>query len=239
MKMIIALLALVAIADPAETLPIDRSMAAFEAADPELRQFLARAGEQIWRLGPREPDWATTGLAAATALAATGNEADHVLGEWKEGGHGVAIPSDRPLTVPPGWQPYSVRGHDGPVDYHYYHRLMPGIVVHRFAATTRIGNADCYREAGMEVIARQPWQSWSEDRALVVFATLRAFRDDVRTYCTMYRPTPDGRFGQLSYTIDGQPYVLANEDPQAFTVTGRAEATTRIFSDDPPAHTAE
>jgi hypothetical protein len=237
---IAAALTILAIADPTETLPIDRSMASFEAAIPELRQILSRAEEEVWRLGPPEPDWATSGVSAAVALAANDNDVDHVLGEWEEGGHGVVDPGDRPLSVPPGWHRYAVRRYDGPVDYHYYHRLTPGIVVHTFGAVTRIGNAECHRNPGIELIARHAWQSWPNETTLVVFGTVRALRDDTRTYCMMYRPAPDGRLGEVAYTVDGQPYLTVNENPQAFTVTERAAATTRIFSEgNPPANTAE
>ena len=240
MMIIAAALAILGIAEPSETLPIDRSMASFEAADPGLRQALSRIEEEVRRLGPPEPDWAASGISAAAAIAATVDIGDPVLGEWEEGGHGVVIPADSPLNAPGGWQRYAVRGYDGPIDYHIYHRVMPGIVIHTFGAATRIANADCKRNPGMELIARDAWQSWPTETTLVVFAAVRALRDDPRIYCTMYRPTSDGRLGQVSYTVEGRPYLVVNEDPQAFTVTARAVATTRIFSEGTPlANTAE
>ena len=240
MMIIAAALAIAWAADPAETLPIDRSMASFEAADPGLRQALSRIEEEVWRLGPTEPGWATSGLSAGAAIAGSGNTVDHVLGEWEQGGHGVVVPADRPLDVPGGWHRYSVRGFDGPVDYHIYHRVMPGIVIHTFGATTRIDNAECRRTPGMELIAQDSWQGWPTDTTFVVFTAVRALRDDPRTYCTMYRPAADRRLGQVTYTVEGQPYLAVNEDPQPFTVTPRAVATTRMFSaGSPPARIAK
>jgi len=235
-----AAFALLALADPPEQLPIDAAMATFEVAVPELRQIEARAEEQVWQLGPPEPGWAMAGLAPASAIIARdGNVEDHVLGEWEEGGHGVNIPGDRPLVLPPGLHRYAVRRYEGPVSYHYYHRPVPGIVIHTFGAARRIGNADCTSSQGVELIAHEPWRDWSTTIALQAFGLARAARDDGRTYCMMYRAAAGGRFEQLAYTPDGRPYLIVNQDPQAFALTPRAEAAERLFSVTSPRSTTD
>jgi len=224
----------------AEALPIDARMAAYEAAIPRLREIEVRTEGEIGRLGPPEADWATSGLSAASAIAARrGDTARHVLGEWERGGHGVAIRGGRPLAVPQDVHRYSVRGYDGPVDYHSYHRLSPGIAIHMFGPMTRIGNADCQRYQGIELISRDAWRAWSPEAALVAFSIARATRDDSRTYCIIYRPVENGRFLQVAFTPDGRPYITLNEDGQAFVMTSRAEAAARIFGTERPSRTTD
>lgn len=138
-------------------------------------------------------------------------------------------PGDRPLAVPQDLRRYSVRDYAGPVDYHAYNRLSPGIVVHSFGSATRIGNAECHRYEGIELISRHAWRNWPQEEAVIAFSIARASRDDSRTYCIVYRPVDNGRFRQLSYTPEGRPYVSLNEDDQAFVVTPHAEAAARIF----------
>jgi hypothetical protein len=62
----------------------------------------------------------------------------------------------------------------------------------------------------------------------------RYWRDNSRTYCTIYGPTRDGGFRQLTYSPEGQPFLLTHEDPEVFTVTTRAEAAARMFAIDSP-----
>lgn len=218
-----------------EPLPVDEQMAAYEAAYPGLADDLAEVDADIDRLGPAEAGWSASGDSVASAIAARhGDPGQHVLGEWVEGGHGVASPGDRPLGAPSGFRRYSVRNHDGPVDFHYYHRLVPGIVIHTFGSVSRVGNAACSRRQGIELISRDRWQDWSPQDALIAFGVARATRDDSRTYCMIYSPTDDGGFRQLAYTPEGRPFLLANEDAQVFTVTTRAEAIRRMFAADTP-----
>jgi hypothetical protein len=225
---------------PSEPLPIDARMAEYEAAMPRLAEVEALTEEEIGRLGPPESGWATSGLSAASAIAAArGNAEQHVLGEWDKGGHGVTAPGDRPLAVPQGQHRYAVRDYDGAVDYHAYHRLPSGIVIHSFGRATRIGNAECRPTQGIELIARDPWRRWSEETALLAFAIARATRDDPRTYCLLYRPAENGRFVQLAYASDGRPYTAINEDGQAFVMTSRAEAAARIFGTEGSPRTTE
>ena len=174
-------------------------MARFEAAVPELRAIQARAEEDIGRLGPPEPSWATTGLSPeATIAAGSGTVDEHVLGEWEQGGHGVSIAGDRPLGAPARAHRYTVRGYEGPIGYHNYHRVAPGLVIHMFGAATRIGNAECQRSQGIELIAHEDWRSWSARKTLQGFGMARATRDDPRTYCMLYRPAAGGGFAQVS-----------------------------------------
>lgn len=224
--------AIIQAAGAIEALPVD----AYEAAVPELREIEARTEEEIGRLGPTEPGWATSGMSAESAIAAgTGSATEHVLGEWEAGGHGVTIPGDRPLIIPQDLRRYSVREYHGSVDYHTYHRPLPGIVIHTFGTVTRIGNAQCQHTKGIELISRQEWQDWSPPTALTAFSLARLTRDDSRTYCTIFRPAGNGRFSQLAYTPEGQPYVAANEGAQTFVPTSHAEAGARIFgTGDPP-----
>jgi hypothetical protein len=167
--------------------------------------------------------------AASAITAGMGSAAEHVLGEWEVGGHGVVVPSDRPLAIPEGLHRYSVREYSGPVDYHTYHRAVPGIVFHTFGTVRRIGNAECQSVKGIEIISRESWRDWSPEAALNAFSAARATRDDPRTYCIVYRPAGSNRFQQLAYTPDGEPYIAVNEDAQQFVVTSRTEAIARIL----------
>lgn len=237
--MIVAVaLAMLQAAGAVETLPIDERMAAHEAAVPGLRAAEARVEEQIGRLGIAEPGWDRSGVSAASAIAGRGDSADDdVLGEWEVGGHGVVIAGDRPLAVPRELRRYSVRDHGGPVDFHTYHRLLPDVIIHSFGPVTRIGNAECHHARGIELISRQAWRDWPEPTQIIAFAVARLARDDRRTYCMIYRPVANGRYSQLAYAPDGRPYIVANEDPQAFVVTRRAEAGARIFATTAPVAT--
>jgi hypothetical protein len=227
----IAAFALLTLAEPPEALPVDARMAEFEAAMPWLRRIEERAEAEIWQLGPAEPGWTTSGLSPEAAIAARGGKVEeHVLGEWLRGGHGVSVAGDHPLTVPPGLHRYLVRGYEGPVDYHSYHRITPGVVIHTFGAATRIGNAHCQRSQGVELIAQEAWRSWPTETAILAFAVARITRDDPRTYCILYRLTGGGRVSQLAYTSEGRPYLTANQDPETFAITPRAEAAERMFS---------
>lgn len=181
-------------------------------------------------MGPTEPDWETSGISAESAIAAgRGSAAEHVLGEWEVGGHGVVVPGDRALAIPEELRRYSVREYSGQVDYHTYHRAAPGIVLHTVGTVRRIGNAECQTTEGVEIISRESWQDWSSETAFAVFAAARMTRDDSRTYCIIYHPVESNRFSQLAYTPDGEPYIAVNEDGQTFIVTSRAEATSQIF----------
>ena len=184
-----AVFAIIQATGATEVLPIDARMAAYEAAIPELEEIQARTEEEIGRLGPMESGWATSGISAASAITARrGNAAQHVLGEWEKGGHGVVTSGDRPLRVPQGLHRYTVREYDGSVDYHTYHRLSPDIVIHTFGSVIKIGNAECQQTQGIELISREAWRNWSPRGALIAFSIARATRDDSRTYCIIFRP---------------------------------------------------
>ena len=222
-------------AAPVEVLPVDAQMAAYEAAFPRLADSDAEFQAHIGRLGPAEAGWSTSGVSVASAIATRqGDPEQYVLGEWAEGGHNVAAPGDRPLRAPSNFRRYSVREHDGPVDFHFYHRLAPGLVLHSFGAVRSAGNAACSRSQGIELISRGRWQDWPEEIAVVAFAVARSWRDNSRTYCIIYGPTRDGGFRQLSYSPEGRPFLLTHEDPEVFTVTTRAEAAARMFAIDSP-----
>lgn len=229
MNLVVAL-ALVQAAGAVEPLPVDEMLAAYDAVLPELREREIRIDAEIGAVGRIEPGWEGSGISAESALTAgKGNAAEHLLGEWEVGGHGVAIPGDRPLVIDEKLRRYSVRGYSGPVDYHTYHRAAPGIVFHTLGSARRIGNAECQTTEGVEVISRVPWQDWPAETALKVFSAARMTRDDRRTYCIIYDPLEDSRYAQLAYTPEGEPYVAVNEDPQTFVVSSRAEAVSRLF----------
>ena len=42
---------------------------------------------------------------------------------------------NRPLAVPQVMRRYTVREYGGPVGYHYYFRIAPGIVIHTYGST--------------------------------------------------------------------------------------------------------
>jgi len=213
-----------------EPLPVDEQMATYEATYPGIG---AEVPADLYRLGPAEADWSTSGLSATSAIAARQGDAEQfVLGEWVKGGHGVSSPGDRPLRPPSDFRRYSVRDYEGAIDSHYYYRLAPGIVIHTFGSVRSVGNASCSRTQGIEMISRDRWQDWPEEIAVVAFGVVRLTRDDSRTYCTVYSPTRDGGFRQLAYTPEGQPFLVVNNDAQVFTITTRAEATRRMFATD-------
>ena len=213
-----------------EPLPVDEALAAYETVVPELRSHEARINAETGTLGAAEPDFGRSGMTPEAAITAgSGNVADHVLGEWEVGGHGVVIPGDRPFEIPATLYRYSVRQYSGPIDYHTYHRAERGIVFHTFGTIQRIGNAECQTTRGISVISREAWRDWPAQTAVALFSAARMTRDDSRTYCILYRPTENGRFSQLAYTPEGEPYVSTNQDAQAFVVTSRVEAISRIF----------
>ena len=215
-----------------EPLPVDEMMESYEAIMPRLKEIAADAEKDIGRLGPVEPNWQTSGLSAAAALlAAGGKPGEQVLAEWEKGGHGIAIIGNRPLAMPANMKRYSVREFVGPIDYHDYHRLSGAVVIHTYGTATAMGNAECKKNAGIEIISSDPWQNWSAETALIVAGTAKATRDDPRTYCILYRAIAGGKFVQVAYAPDGRPYLGPTEDPQAFVLTNREEAATRIFAD--------
>jgi hypothetical protein len=228
--MLLTAFAFFTFAVPAEPPPIDAMIEAAEARDPSLREMLSATQAELGRLGAVEAGWSTSGSSWREAAGGGPGEGGPVLGEWEVGGHAVTISGDRPLSVPAGMHRYTVRAHDGPADYHGYHRAFPGIVIHAFGAATRIGNAECQRSQGIELIADRPWQDWPSDTQFVVFAVTRAMRDDRRDYCILYRRAGGGRFLQLAFARDGRPYLIANTDPAAFVITPRARAAARMFS---------
>ena len=76
--------------------------------------------------------------------------------------------------------------------------------------------------------------------ALAAFGVARATRDERRTYCTLYRPTGEGRFRQVAYSPDGQPFVELNGDGEEFTLTSRAGGSRgRIFDSNRPQPAAD
>lgn len=215
-----------------ELLPIDAVMEAYEAAIPNLKAITAKTETEIGKVGPAEPKWETLGISAAAALiAGRGTVDQHVLGEWEKGGHGVTIEGDRPLEVPQKLNRYLVREYRGSIDYHTYHRNPGGTVIHTFGSATALGHSRCTRSQGIELISATAWREWSGETALMAFGMAQMTRDDTRTYCMIYRPVANGRFAQLAFTPEGQPYLSAHEDSQAFTVTPRTEAIARMFAE--------
>ena len=214
-----------------ETLPIDEALAAYEAALSKLRETEAEVDAEIGAVGPVQAAWQTTGMSAEAALSAeAGSAAEHVLGEWEVGGHGVAIPGDRPFGVTEQLRRYSVRTYEGPVDYHTYHRAAPGIVFHSFGTVRKTGNAECQSTQGLEIISRSDWTEWPAETAVRVFSAARMTRDDRRTYCIIYKSVALGRYAQLAFTPGGQPYTAVNAVPQIFVATPRADANSRLFN---------
>jgi hypothetical protein len=232
---IAAFVAMLGIAEPPATLPVDAAMAALEDAFPRLKELQAEAETDIARLGPIEPRWSTSGMSAAAVIAsANGKVADHVLGEWEKGIHSATIVGDYPLPAPDGWHLYTVRGYSGAVDHHAYHRLSADLVIHTFGAATRIGSAACRTTQGIELISRAPWRSWSPEAALLAFGMAKATRDDSRTYCIVHRAAQGGKYIPYSYTPEGRPFLLADEDPQPYVITPRREAAAKIFGPGAP-----
>ena len=230
--MLLTAFAFLAFAVPAEPPPIDAVIEVAEAEDPRFRALLSATQAELGRLGPVEAGWSTSGLSWQGAVGQqTGGqqEGGPVLGEWEEGGHAVTTGA-RPLSVPAEMHRYTIRAHEGPADYHGYHRPFPGIVIHTFGAATRVGNAECQRSQGIELIADRAWQDWPSDTQFAVFAVTRAMRDDPLDYCILYRRAGRGRFLQLAFARDGRPYLIANRDPAAFVITPRAQAAARMFS---------
>lgn len=153
MNLVVAL-ALVQAAGAVEPLPIDDVMAAYEAVLPDLRERETRIDGEIGAVGRIEPGWERSGISAESALTAgKGNAAEHLLGEWEVGGHGVAIPGDRPLVIDEKLRRYSVRGYSGPVDYHTYHRAASG--------SSFIPSGQC---AGSATPNARPQRVWKSSR---------------------------------------------------------------------------
>jgi hypothetical protein len=228
---IAAFVAMLGIAQPPETLPVDAAMAALQDALPSLAKHQAEAEADIARLGPVEPRWSVSGISATAVIAAAdGKVTDHVLGEWEKGTRSATIIGDYPLAAPAGWHLYTVRGYSGAVNQHAYHRLSADLVLHTFGMATRIGSADCRTIQGIELISRAQWRSWAPETALLAFAMAKATRDDLRTYCTLYRAAPGGKYIPYSYTPEGRPFLLTIEDPQPYVITPRPEAAAKIFA---------
>lgn len=229
--LLIALLATTS-AGHAEPIPIDEKMAEFELEYPQIRKGMASVMDDVSRLGPEEEGWASSGLGVADVIALESVAvSDVVLGEWEVGGHGVSSPD--PLGASQDAQRYVVREYVGRTDYHTYHRLagLPDdVTIHTFGTVARVGNAECQGVEGIELISSKPWRQWSSDTVMTAFAVARATRDDPHKYCIIYRSAGAGRYLQLAYTSGGQPYLLANEKPQAFVATPRSEAAARIFA---------
>ncbi|WP_166039476.1 hypothetical protein [Sphingosinicella sp. YJ22] len=224
-------MAILGLGDPPETLPIDAAMAELEAAFSRLRDYQAEAEEDIARLGPVEPGWATSGTSAAAVIeGANGSVLQHVLGEWEKGGHGVTVAGDHPLNVPTGWNRYIVRAYSGPIDHHAYFRISPDLVIHTYGSGTRIGNAICRSTQGVELVSRELWRSWSPETRVMAFGMARATRDDRHTYCSVFRGSGDGQYIHLTYTPEGRPFLLPLEEPQPLVITERADAAARIFT---------
>jgi hypothetical protein len=233
------LAALLAIGEPPEPLPIDAAVAALEAALPSFKGHMAEAEEDIARLGPVEPGWATSGLSAAAVIeSAKAQPSNHVLGEWERGGHSVTVAGNHPLAVPTGWHRYAVRTHSGPIDQHAYHRISPDLVIHTYGAGTRVGNVTCRATQGVELFSREAWQIWSPDTMIMGFGMARAMRDDPHTYCTVFRASGDGKYLPRSYTPEGRAFLISSEDPQLMVITPRDEAVMRIFAQAEPTETS-
>lgn len=219
-----------------EPLPIDEVMAQFEAAIPELRQFQSETEQEIGRLGPTVSDWSESGLSMSSAIQAEGKSSlDYGLGEWQIGGHAVLTRGDRPLPAPADYYRYLVRDYVGPIDYHYYHRVVgvsTQVVIHSFGAVQKIGNSECSNGGRIEVISSEKWRNWPAETLLVVFGMLHVMRDDTREYCNLYKPNGKGGYLQVSYTSVGQPYTYSEKAPQIFVVTPLGEASERIFQKD-------
>ncbi len=185
-------------------------------------------GEALGGLGPREEGWATWGV-SATSIAARSAGAQ-VLGEWASDGGEALVAGDAPLPIPQNMHRYSVRAFDGPVHYHQYNRLAPGIVLHSFGSVLSVGNAECIRSQGIELISRLPWRQWPEETAMLAFAMARLSRDYPGTICAIYRPAGDGRYRPFAYSRDGRPYRVANEQIRTLILTPRDDAAARLFS---------
>ncbi len=228
---------------PEESLPIDFVMERFDEALPELKEEMSKVEEEMGELGPNDPNWASSGFSVSGAIAhGKGDSQLDVLGEWEVGGHGVVSNGDFQLPVPKTMQRYSVRKSNGPIEYHSYHRIdkiEADVVIHYFGSKTKIGNAECHDDSGLEVISSQPWQNWSPEVMIMTFGLTRSSRDDTRTYCNVFRPVEGGRFSQISYTPQGEPYVAVNDGAQSFVVTSRAEAARRLFAIEYPAPISE
>lgn len=215
------------------TLPIDRMAEMFEELIPEIRQYQDETENELSRLGPPDPQWIENGLTVAQTITHGGGaEQTHVLGEWEVGGHSAKVVGDRPFETPDGSLRYSVRPHDGPIDYHYYYRMTnvpEGIVLHFFGSKQPNADPRCNDHGGMEVISSTPWEEWSDDTMLLAFVGFRASRDDNRVYCSVYEPAPEGGYYERSYDPEGRPYLAVNEDLRSFSVTLREHAAKKLF----------
>lgn len=217
----------------AAILPIDDMADMYEELIPEIKQYQEETEKELSRLGPPDPDWTENGLTVAQSISDGGGEAStHVLGEWEVGGHSAKISGDIPFDAPKGFVRYSVRTHDGPIDYHYYYRMtnVPEvIIVHFYGSKQSDADPRCNDQGGMEVLASTPWEEWSDDTTLLAFVGFRATRDDSRIYCSAYEPAPDGGYYERSYDPEGRPYLVVNEDLRTFTVTSRHDALRKLF----------
>ena len=217
----------------ASDLPIDDMAQMFEELIPEIGQYQEETENELSRLGPPQPDWNKDGLTVAHAITQGGGTvATHVLGEWEVGGHSAKLVGDKPLDAPERFVHYSVRSHDGPIDYHYYYRMTnvpEGIVLHFFGSKQPNADPRCNDQGGMEVIASTPWKEWSDDTMLLAFLGFRASRDDDRVYCSVYEPNAEGGYYERSYNPEGRPYLAVNEDLRTFTVTSREYASRKLF----------
>ena len=214
-------------------LPIDDMASMYEELFPEIKQYQEETEKELSRLGPPNPSWTDSGLSVAESISHGGGEVStHVLGEWEVGGHSAKIVGDVPFDPPEGFTRYSVRIHDGPIDYHYYYRMtnVPELIILHFFGSKQSGaDSRCNDQGGMEVIASTPWEEWSDDTTLVAFVGFRASRDDTRIYCSVYEPAPDGGYHERSFDPEGRPYLAVNEDLRTFTVTSRQDAIGKLF----------
>ena len=229
--MIAAILAALALgADPPEALPIDERMAAYERALPELRALQAEIDAETDRVGLPEPGWSTSGSTTAAAITAGNGTPDrHVLQRQRDDRPSVLVAGDRALAVPPSYRRYRVRDYSGPVDCHSYSQLAPGIILHRFGASQRIGNADCRRTQGLELLSSTQWHAWSAEHAFTAFTITEWSRDDRRTYCTLFRPALDGAVTEEAFTTEGRPFPPGEGPTPTFLVTSREVAARRLF----------
>ncbi len=219
---------------PADELPIDAVMERFEEEIAGLKDVMAEVEGEISQLGPVDPEWANSTLSASAAIVdAEGDWKTDVLAEFEIGGHSVTSVGDFPLVPPNSMHRYSVVPHNGPIAHHSYYRVAEvdeDIVFHYFGSVRKTKLGECSRSNGFEIMSSIPWQDWSEETQLIVFGGAQASRDDPKIYCMAYRPLGNGRYGQLSYTPEGRPYILVNTDPRPFVIAARAEATARIFT---------
>lgn len=230
--MIAAILAALTLgAEPPEPLPVDERMAAYERALPTLRAMQAEIDAETDRVGPPEPGWSTSGSTTAAAIIAGNGTPDrHVLQRQHDTRPSVLVAGDNALAVPSSYRRYAVRSYTGPVDYHSYSRLAPGIILHRFGASQRIGNADCRRTQGLEVLSSMEWRAWSGEHAFTAFTMAEWSRDDPRTYCMLFRSARNAGVTEEAFTIEGRPFLPGEGPPPTFVITSRDAAARRLFA---------